>query len=682
MKKNLSFILFICLSMCCVKASSAETSSYPTANIISAIKAKSMMSQFLIERGVNQVAALWTKEDGSQAEFERFCYDNFCMTLAEKTTLFNRICDNFEQIYGHNNRIAIELQRPEQVVGYASTSVDQLFSAYNGLAHFQEDMFASKLAFVVILNFPHFTLKEKQSNGANWSDLEWGFVRLGDVFTSRIPASVELNLSNVTAAANNYIDNFNVDMQQVGSHYNEFFWNSSLPLITHWGLRDELKSAYADKENGLKKQVVVYDVMKRIIQNEIPNAVVQHDMSYRWYPSTNQIMMNGIEIMSEGLDKRSRYQHLLDFFHAEKAADEYCQGGSTFIDRKFEDEYEISVADAEALFKQLLTSPQVNQVATLISKRLGRKLQPFDIWYDGFKQRSNVDQNALDALVKQKYPTKDAFASDLPNILIKLGFTKEMAQFICNHVSVDASVGAGHAWESKMKSDNSMLRTRIGNDGMDYKGYNIGVHEFGHNVEQTISLHYVPNYFMSGVPNTAFTEALAFVFQGKDLQLLGIDTTDKTVAEDLNTLDLFWGCYEIMGISLVDIRVWKWMYENPSADANQLKEAVLRIAKEVWNQYYAPVFKTKDEPILAIYSHMIIDPLYLSAYPIGHLIDFQLESYLADKNMGEEVTRIFKQGRLTPGLWMERAIGQGLSANPLLERTSKAVSNLSVKKKK
>lgn len=682
MKKNLSFILFICLSMCCVKASSAETSSYPTANIISAIKAKSMMSQFLIERGVNQVAALWTKEDGSQAEFERFCYDNFCMTLAEKTTLFNRICDNFEQIYGHNNRIAIELQRPEQVVGYASTSVDQLFSAYNGLAHFQEDMFASKLAFVVILNFPHFTLKEKQSNGANWSDLEWGFVRLGDVFTSRIPASVELNLSNVTAAANNYIDNFNIDMQQVGSHYNEFFWNSSLPLITHWGLRDELKSAYADKENGLKKQVVVYDVMKRIIQNEIPNAVVQHDMSYRWYPSTNQIMMNGIEIMSEGLDKRSRYQHLLDFFHAEKAADEYCQGGSTFIDRKFEDEYEISVADAEALFKQLLTSPQVNQVATLISKRLGRKLQPFDIWYDGFKQRSNVDQNALDALVKQKYPTKDAFASDLPNILIKLGFTKEMAQFICNHVSVDASVGAGHAWESKMKSDNSMLRTRIGNDGMDYKGYNIGVHEFGHNVEQTISLHYVPNYFMSGVPNTAFTEALAFVFQGKDLQLLGIDTTDKTVAEDLNTLDLFWGCYEIMGISLVDIRVWKWMYENPSADANQLKEAVLRIAKEVWNQYYAPVFKTKDEPILAIYSHMIIDPLYLSAYPIGHLIDFQLESYLADKNMGEEVTRIFKQGRLTPGLWMERAVGQGLSANPLLERTSKAVSNLSVKKKK
>ena len=40
-----------------------------------------------------------------------------------------------------------------------------------------------------------------------------------------------------------------------------------------------------------------------------------------------------------------------------------------------------------------------------------------------------------------------------------------------------------------MRTDNARLRTRIGKDGMDYKGYNIAVHEFGHNVEQTITLH-------------------------------------------------------------------------------------------------------------------------------------------------------------------------------------------------
>jgi len=319
-----------------------------------------------------------------------------------------------------------------------------------------------------------------------------------------------------------------------------------------------------------------------------------------------------------------------------------------------------------------LSSPQVKEVAELISKRLGRKLQPFDIWYDGFKARSTMDQQKLDELTRKKYPNTEAFAKDLPNILVKLGFTKDKAQFICNHVTVDPSVGAGHAWESMMKSDNSLLRTRIGDNGMDYKGYNIGIHEFGHNVEQTISLHDVDNYFMRGVPNTAFTEALAFTFQNRDLELLGL-TNNDTINEDLNTLDIFWSCYEIMGVSLVDIKTWQWMYAHPKANAEQLRSAVLNIAKEVWNQYYAPIFRTNDQVILACYSHMICDPLYLSAYPIGHLIDFQLEKYLNGKNIGTEVQRIYSMGHLTPDLWLQRAVGEKLSTTPLLNATSKAV---------
>ena len=641
---------------------------------IKSVRGVTSISEALVERGVRQTAALWRSEDGTQQEFQQFCKQYFCKDLNEKTTLFNRICDNFEVIYGHNNRISIELMRPEQLAGYPSTSVDQLFSAYSGMAHFQEDMYASKLAFVIILNFPHFTLKEKQHNGHRWSDLEWGFVRLGDIFTSRVPASVEQRIANVSAAANSYIDKYNIDMQQVGSYRNQFYWHSSLPLITHWGLRDELKAAYADPTYGTDKQEVLYDVMKRIIKDEVPTEVIKQDLTYKWYPSTNQIMLNGIQILSDSRSGKSRYQYLLDFFKAEKAADEYCS--NNFIQRKFEEEYEISVDDAEALFTSLLTSPAVEDVAGLISKRLGRKLQPFDIWYDGFKERGSVDQGTLDRMVKEKYPSKEAFENDLPNILAKLGFTSEKARFICDHVAVDASLGAGHAIEAKMRDDKSVLRTRIGSDGVDYKGYNIGVHEFGHNVEQTISLHDVANYFLAGVPNTAFTEALAFTFQGKDLELLGVTTADEN-SDNLKTLDLFWNCYEIMGVSLVDIRVWQWLYAHPNVDAYQLKDAVIDIAKQVWNQYYAPVFKVKDEPILAIYSHAIIDPLYLSAYPIGHIIDFQLENYLKGKNMGEEVTRIYRQGRLEPNLWMERAVGEKVSVHALIHQAEKAAKELS-----
>ena len=675
MRQSIVFILLPLLMLfhSSVVAENQTIQSSTIEKTIKSVRSVTSLPEALVERGVKQAAALWRNEDGSQQEFEQFCKKYFCKDMNEKVLLFNRICDNFEVILGHNNRISIELMRPEQLAGYTSTSVDQLFSAYSGMAHFQEDMFANKLAFVVILNFPHFTLKEKQHNGHRWTDQEWGFVRLGDVFTSRVPASVQQRIANVSTAANSYIDKFNINMQQVGSYHNQFFWHYSLPLITHWGLRDELKAAYADRTYGADKQEVLYDVMLRIIKDEVPAEVRKQDLTYKWYPSTNQIMLNGIQILSDARAPKSRYQYLLDFFKAEKAADEYYS--NNFIQRKFEDEYEISVEDAEALFTTLLSSPVVEDVANLISKRLNRKLQPFDIWYDGFKNRGSVDQSQLDILVKEKYPNKAAFENDLPNILTKLGFTAEKAKFICDHVSVDASLGAGHALESKMRDDKSMLRTRFGSDGMDYKGYNIGIHEFGHNVEQTISLHDVANYFLAGVPNTAFTEALAFTFQGKDLELLGLKTEDEN-ADNLKTLDLFWNCYEIMGVSLVDIRVWKWMYEHPNADAFELKDAVISIAKEVWNLYYAPVFKAKDEPILAIYSHSIIDPLYLSAYPIGHIIDFQLENYLKGKNMGEEVTRIYKLGRLEPNLWMQRAIGEKVSVQALIQHTDKAVKEL------
>lgn len=648
--------------------------------ITQTLKTKSTLPETLIQRGVRQAATFWEPQDGTLKDFENFCTRYFCHTLEEKTTLFYRICDNFEIILGHNNRVSIELQRPEQVTGYTHTTVDGLFSAYDGNAHLYEDMFQNKLAFVIILNFPSFTLQEKINNGDHWSDLEWGFVRLGDMFTSRVPAKIQQNIAKITAEANQYVDNYNIDMEQVGSYHNERFWNTPTPLITHWGLRDELKSAYEDKQNGLAKQIVLYDVMKRIINQEVPLDVIKQDKNYVWYPSTNQLMLSNIEILNEPLEKKSRYGYLLEFFHAEQAADDYYKNYANFIERKFEGEYEISVKEIEKLFVQLLGSEQVKQTAQLIKKRLGRKLYPFDIWYDGFKERSQVDQAYLDSVVKNKYPNIDAFACNLPNLLQQLGFDASTIDTICRYVTVDASIGAGHAWESLMRCDNSMLRTRCGTDGMDYKGYNIGIHEFGHNVEQTISLHNVPNYFLHGVPNTAFTEALAFVFQARDLDLLGIPTT-QAETNYLNTLDVFWNCYEIMGVSLVDIRIWQWMYKNPDANAEQLKEAVLSISKEVWNEYYAPIFKVKDQTILSVYSHILVDPLYVSAYPLGYLINFQLENHFKDKNLGSEVKRIYKLGRLTPDLWMQRAVGQSISVQPLLEATNLAIKEVDRKSK-
>jgi hypothetical protein len=46
-------------------------------------------------------------------------------------------------------------------------------------------------------------------------------------------------------------------------------------------------------------------------------------------------------------------------------------------------------------------------------------------------------------------------------------------------------------------------------------------------------------------------------------------------------LDNFWSAYEIMGVSLVDIRVLEWLYGHPDATPAQLRDAVIDIAKQV-----------------------------------------------------------------------------------------------------
>jgi hypothetical protein len=320
-----------------------------------------------------------------------------------------------------------------------------------------------------------------------------------------------------------------------------------------------------------------------------------------------------------------------------------------------------------------VSSPQVKKVATLIESRLGRKIQPFDIWYDGFKSRSGIREDDLNKKVKVDFSDAAEFEKRIPQILTKLGFSSEKAAYIGSKIQVDAARGSGHAWGAQMRGDKARLRTRVSEGGMDYKGFNIAMHELGHCVEQTITLYDMDQYMLNGVPNTAFTEALAFVFQERDLEVLGIKNTDP-LHKSMMALDIFWGCYEIMGVSLVDMNVWKWLYAHPNATKAELKDAVVQISLDVWNKYFAEVFGVKDQPILAIYSHMIDNPLYLSAYPIGHLVQYQLEKQLEGKNLASEIMRIYAAGRITPDAWMKNATNSELSNKPLLETVDEAVN--------
>ena len=626
-----------------------------------------------IQRSIPQVAALWQNTDGSEDDFNKFCTEQFVANSDELKKLSETIQRNLEILWGNYNKMSVDMKLPLHVVGPEITPLDEIFGSFDPYAHLTDDLFANKVAFITILNFPFYSLEEKNQMGATWTRQQWAYARLGDVFTARIPAEYNQNISNAVTSADSYISAYNIMMGYLVNDNNETLFPKDMKLISHWGLRDELKSNYANHNNGLEKQRMIYNVMKHIVNQTIPECVINNE-EYQWNPLQNKVYKDGkeTEFTSEPM---TRYQFLLNNFKAEQAIDKYTPTYPTCIERSFNESMEFSFEEIETMFTEFISSEQVAKVANLISKRLGRDLEPFDIWYDGFKSRGTVSEDDLSAKTRSLYPNKEAVKKDLPNILVKLGFDRTKAENICKYITVDPSRGAGHAWEAAMKSDNARLRTRIAENGMDYKGYNIAVHEFGHNVEQTITLHDVDNYIMKGVPSTAFTEALAFVFQKRDLELLGYTNSDAN-KEYLKTLDIFWGCYEIMGVSLVDMYVWKWLYENPNTTAEELKNQVVAIAKEVWNKYYAPILGETDSPILGIYSHMIDAPLYLPNYPFGHIVEFQLEQLFSGKNMAEEVIRIYPAGRLTPQQWMINATGEKVSTKPLLIATEEAVTKI------
>jgi len=497
---------------------------------------------------------------------------------------------------------------------------------------------------------------------------------MGELFTSRVPAEINAEIGSLWTEADTYISEYNIFMGNlVDEKFNTFF-PKDMKLLSHWNLRDELKSQYANSKNGLNNQKMIYQVMKRIISQDIPLEVINKN-NVQWNPFSNKVYNNKKEI-STNSEPNTRYEWVLKLFNALKNADDYSPFYNTYIKRKFDEEMEIPQQDAEKLFIDYVSSPIIKQTGKLIEKRLGRKLEPFDIWYNGFRAKSSYTEEDLNKITQKKYPTPIAFKNDIPNILEKLGFEKEKALQIASKIDVDPARGSGHAWGADMKSENAHLRTRIGKNGMDYKGYNIAIHELGHNVEQTLTLQDIDYWMLKGVPNTAFTEAWAFSFQKNDLMLLGLEekNEEKEYMEILNNL---WSTYEIMGVSLVDMNVWKWLYNNPKATKEQLKDQVIIIAKDIWNKYYAPVLGSKDETILAIYSHMIDNPLYLSAYPIGHLIEFQMSQAMKGKNLGSEMQRILSEGRTTPQCWMQKAIGGKISGEPTLKAAEEALKKIS-----
>ncbi len=636
------------------------------------------------QRGLRQVASFWRSEDGGAEAFESLVRAHFSGDQRTLDEMFSRFERLMEQIDGHMNEMVLAFRQQADLDRGPVLPFDEIFAGYDPAAHLTSDLFDNQLAFVALLNFPLTTLADRLTEGEQWTRRQWAEARLTDRFSKRVPAEANQAMAQAVAAAEQYIAQYNIWMHHLIDARGQRLFPAKLRLLSHWNLRDEIKAQYSDAD-GLPRQRMIQQVMERIVTQTIP-AVVVDGPHVDWNPTSNTVAPAAVSDASEpppadlkvtaDPEPDTRYAMLLGVFEASRKVDPYSPTAPTLIARRFDEDRELPEARVAQMFETLLKSPLRAKAAAVIEARLGRPLEPFDIWYAGFRPRGAYSEAELDAIVRTRYPTAAAYEKDIPNLLRKLGFSPGRAGYLAERITVEAARGSGHAWPAGMRSARTRLRTRVESTGMNYKGFNIAVHEMGHNVEQVFSLYDVDHTLLQGVPNTAFTEALAFVFQDRDFELLGLAAPDART-DALQTLDDFWGASEIAGVALVDMRVWHWMYDHPDATPAALKAATIQTAKDVWNEYFAPIFKTRDVVLLGIYSHMIDSLLYLPDYPIGHMIARQIEEHLKKAGpLGPEFERMATYGAVAPDLWMKHATGAPVGPEALIQATERALQQI------
>jgi hypothetical protein len=295
----------------------------------------------LLGKGVRHAASLWRAEDGTPAEFTGFVARNFIADPGKRDVIFRKISNYIESLNGNFNEITLDLRKNLDEATGDIDDVDRMFGVYSVGSHLSDDFYSNKIAFVIALNFPYYTLAEKEQMGPEWSREQWAMARLGDMFVSRVPAALTQAVNEAVGNAEMYISGYNICMGHLLTDDGRRLFPQDMILLSHWNLRDELKADYADKTNGAEKQEMIYKVMEHIINQDIPEVVINNP-GYDWAPFSNKVTRNGSPAEASP-EPDTRYKHIIDIFRAMKETDPYNPEANSAILRKFSVEMEMKL---------------------------------------------------------------------------------------------------------------------------------------------------------------------------------------------------------------------------------------------------------------------------------------------------------------------------------------------------
>ena len=203
------------------------------------------------------------------------------------------------------------------------------------------------------------------------------------------------------------------------------------------------------------------------------------------------------------------------------------------------------------------------------------------------------------------------------------------------------------------------------------------MHELGHNLEQLISTHWVPRPMLQRAQHR---------LHGSVRVPLSIEGRRRPRGRSRSLaarcLDDGYGpdharCRQIAGPALVDLYAWRWLYANPDADAPAFRDAVIDIATDLWDRFYAEYYGEDPYHILAAYQHMVAHPLYLPDYAIGHVQSQLIRTHMRTRDLAAETKRICSIGCFTRTSGLEKAVGSPISVEPMIKDVEEALSTLS-----
>lgn len=617
--------------------------------------------------GVRRIAALWRDDDGPAEAFIDFCRTQFIADPDRRDLLVGRLETAIGALGGHLSEIRRTLRRGTDLRSEGVDALDGVLATFDPAPDLSDQLYRQKLAFAALLNLHKPDLAEMLRDGGQWTTRQWLEARIAQSFGARIPAALNDRARQVRHQANLFVSEFHVPVGTLVDATGRRWFEPGRKLIAHWLIREQVRACEGDPD-GLPRQRALMHVMKRHIDGTIPVEVRQGSTTQDWDAERNTLA----GAPARAVAGPERYAVLREQFHLARAFDAYHPEHPTAIARKFELEREIPETVVERLLEDLLESPVRTDLSALLRERLGRPLEAHDIYFDDPGGRGTGAE--LDRAVDAAFPDEKAFERALPDVLRGLGFSPSDADFLGGRIRVEIARGAGHAVRPGMPEYPAWLRTSRLERSFGWDGFDTGMHELGHNLEQLISTNHVASPLLRGVPNTACTEAFAFLYQSLGGRVLGVDRDgDAEAAFDRQAIETMLSACQIAGPSLLELRLWRWMYAHPDATVEAIRDTTLSIAADLWSRFYGPHFGPDPYHTLAAYQHMIAYPLYLPDYPLGHIISQQIRSFLRGRDVAAETLRICAIGRRTPDAWMKEAVGQGVSIEPMVRAARDAI---------